>query len=73
VYVDIREGCDNLIFGGQFCALLELKVSNGARQGKVAIDTAKVNETTGGGNSVLLGWIKKKEGIPGQLARRDTS
>ena len=36
----------NLLFGGQVCTLLELKVANGAGQSKVAIDTAKINEAT---------------------------
>ena len=52
--VDVGVSGDNLVLGGQLGALLEFEVSNGARQSQVAVDAAKVDETTGGSNAVLL-------------------
>lgn len=58
----VGKGGDNLVFGGQFCALFEFKVADGARQGQVAIDAAKVNKSTGSRNAVSLicRWRKKR-------------
>jgi hypothetical protein len=42
----IWEGGHNLLFGGQVGALLEVKVTNGAGEGKIAVDTAKVDKAT---------------------------
>ncbi len=45
---------DDLLLWGQLGALLELKIPNGSRQGKIAIDTPKVNKTPSSRNSSLL-------------------
>lgn len=45
---------DNLLFGRELRALLEFKVTDGTGQGKVAIDTTKVDETAGCSNTSLL-------------------
>lgn len=55
VLLDVGEGGDDLVLGRKVGALLELKVTDGARQGKVAIDAAKVDEATGSGDAVLFG------------------
>lgn len=55
VLLDVGVGGDNLGLWREVGALLELEVTNGARQGEVAVDTAKVNEAAGSGDSVLLG------------------
>lgn len=52
--LNIRESSDNLRLWGEFSNLLELEVTNGAGQGKIAIDTAKIDETTSGNDTVLL-------------------
>ena len=52
--LDIGEGGDDLVLGGELGALLELEVADGARQGQVAIDTAKVDETACCCDTVLL-------------------
>lgn len=51
---DVRICGDNLLFRRETGALLELEITNGARQGQVAIDAAKVDETTGRANPCLL-------------------
>lgn len=50
----IGESGDNLLLGGQFGALLELEVTNGSRESKVAVDTAKVDKAAGGTDTSLL-------------------
>ena len=45
---------DNLLFGGKLGALLEFKVTDGAGQGEVTIDTAEVDEATSGADTGLL-------------------
>lgn len=54
VYHHVREGRDDLSLWGQLGALLELKVSDGARQGEIAVDASKVNEAAGGRDAGLL-------------------
>lgn len=49
-------GGDNLELRGQLSALLELKIANGTGQGKVAVDTAEVDETAGSNDTRLLAY-----------------
>ena len=53
---NLWERGDDLLLGWEVGALLEFKVSDGAGQCEVAIDTTKVDETSGGTNSCLLAW-----------------
>lgn len=53
---DIRIGSNNLLFRRQFGAFLEFEISNRTRQGEIAVDTAKVNETTCSANSSFLAY-----------------
>lgn len=47
--------CGNdLLLGSKLCALLEFEITNGSREGQVAIDTSEIDETAGSGNSCLL-------------------
>ena len=55
VYLDVGEGSDYLLLGREICALLELEIADGTRQGEVAIDTAEVDKTAGCLNTGLLG------------------
>jgi hypothetical protein len=55
MYLNIREGGDYLLLRRKVCALLELKVTYRTRQRKVAIHTAKVDETTGSLDTRFLG------------------
>ena len=52
----VREGSDNLLLGREICALLEFEIANCTGQCKVAIDTAKVDKTSGGTDPCLLAW-----------------
>lgn len=45
---------DNLLLGRELRALLEFEVTDGTGQGKVAIDTAEIDEATGSGDTGLL-------------------
>lgn len=45
---NVRESSDNLLLGWKVGAFLELKVTDGAGKRKVAVDTAKVDETASG-------------------------
>lgn len=54
VLLNIREGGDDLVLGGQLGALLELKVTNSARKSEVTIDSTEIDEATCGGDSILL-------------------
>lgn len=51
---DIGEGGDDLGLGCEFGALLEFEVSDGAREGEVAVDAAKVDKATSGRDAGLL-------------------
>lgn len=53
---DIRISSNNLLFRRQFRAFLELEISNGTRQGEIAVDTTEVNETTCGANPSFLAY-----------------
>ena len=54
VHFDIGKGGNDLVFGGKLGALLEFEVANGTRQRQIAVDSAKVDETASGCDSVLL-------------------
>lgn len=56
VDLNIGEGSDNLGLGCKLGALLELKVADGAGQGEVAVDAAKVDETAGGRDARLFSY-----------------
>lgn len=58
VYLDVGEGGDYLLLRGKIGALLELKVAYRARQGKVAVDTAEINEAASSLNTCLLGYLE---------------
>lgn len=46
MYLDIRKCGNNLVFRGEFCTLLELKVTYCTRQCKIAIDASEINESS---------------------------
>ena len=54
MHSDVGIGSDDLLLRRQLGALLELEVTNGPRQGQVAVDTAKVNETTSSADTGFL-------------------
>ena len=49
----------NLLLWGQFGTPLEFEVTKGPRQGQVAVDTAKVDETTCGADTSFLAYSSK--------------
>jgi hypothetical protein len=55
MYLNVRECGDDLVLRRQLRALLEFKVANGTRQGKVAIDSPKVYKASSSLNSCFLG------------------
>lgn len=57
VPLDVGEGRDDLALRRELSALLELEVANGTRESKVSVDTAKVDETASGSDTVLLDYI----------------
>lgn len=56
MHSDIWVCGNDLLLRGKLGALLEFEVTNGTRQGEVAIDTAKVDEATGGTDTSLLAY-----------------
>ena len=50
----VWEGGNDLLLWGKLRRLLELKVTNGTGQGKVAVDTPKVDKSTGSSDASLL-------------------
>jgi hypothetical protein len=50
----IGESSDDLLFRRQLGAFLEFKVANRPRQSEVAIDTAKVHESSSGADARFL-------------------
>lgn len=54
--LNIRERGDDLLLRGELGALLELEITNGTRQSKIAIDTAEVNKPSCSYDAVLLVW-----------------
>lgn len=56
MYLNVRECSDDLALRRQLCALLEFEVTNGTRQRKVAIDSTKIYEASGGLDSCFLGY-----------------
>lgn len=43
---DIGVCGDYLLFGGQFGALLEFKIADSSRKGKVAVNTSEIDEAS---------------------------
>lgn len=57
---NVRVGCDDLLFWRELGALFEFEVANGTREGKIAVDSAKVNEPSCSTNSCFLACSKGK-------------
>lgn len=53
----VRVGGNDLLLRGQVRALLELEISQGARQGQVTIDSAKVNKSTRCADARFLAYL----------------
>jgi len=53
---DFWKGGDDLLLGWEIRALLELEIANGARQGKVAIDSSEVDKSTSCADSCLFAF-----------------
>ena len=53
----IRERSDDLLLRREVCALLELKVTDSSAEGKVAVDSAEVDEATGCADAGLLALV----------------
>lgn len=53
----VRECCDDLLLRREIRALLELKVADSSAEGKVAVHSAEVDETTCCANASLLAFI----------------
>lgn len=60
----IGESCDDLLFGGEVGALLEFKVADGTRQGQVAVDSAKIDESASSANSGLFAYMTLVSQVP---------
>ena len=56
MYLHVRISSHYLLFGRKVGALLELKIAYCARQGQVAVDTAKVDKATCGLDACLFGY-----------------
>jgi hypothetical protein len=54
VYLDVREGSDDLLLRGKIGALLELEVTYRSREGEVAVDAAEIDESSSSLNACLL-------------------
>lgn len=54
VHDNVGVGSNNLLLGRKFSALLELKVTNGTREGEVAVDTAEINKTASSSDACFL-------------------
>ena len=54
--LDIGEGGDDLSLRCEFSTLLEFEVSDGAREGEVAVDPTKVDEAASRRDTGLLGY-----------------
>lgn len=60
---DVGVRGDNLLLGSQLVALLELEVANSPGKGKVAVDSAKVDESSGSSDTCLLTCKKRRESV----------
>ena len=71
----IGERSDDLLLRWEVCALLELKVADSSAKGKVAVNSAKVDEATGGADASLLalvlGLVVEGEGLGAALDAED--
>ena len=58
----VGESSHDLLFRREVGALLEFKITNGARERKVAVDTAKVDEASGCSYACLYAykWFSKR-------------
>ena len=54
MYLNVRESRDYLLLGREIGTLLELEVAYRSRQGKVAVDTAKIDKAACSLNTCLL-------------------
>ena len=52
----VWEGGNDLLLWGKLWRLLKLKVTNGTGQSEVAVDTPKVDKSTGSSDASLLTW-----------------
>lgn len=59
----IGESSDNLLLGGKLGALLEFEVTDGSGEGKVAVNTTKVDEAAGGTNTGFFAWEEVNGGL----------
>jgi hypothetical protein len=57
MHCHIGVGSHNLLLGRQLGALLEFKVTDGARQSEVTVDTAEIDETARGADTSLLAYM----------------
>lgn len=64
-------GGNDLLLRREVGALLEFEVTDGTRQGEVAVDTTKVDEATGGANSSLLTYSNVSRVGNTELDNRD--
>lgn len=53
----VGESSDDLLLRWEVCALLELKVADGSAESEVAVDSAKIDEATGGADAGLLALV----------------
>jgi len=53
----VGESSDDLLLRWEVCALLELKVTDSSAEGKVAVDSAEVDEATGCADAGLLALV----------------
>jgi hypothetical protein len=73
----VGESSDYLLLRREVCALLELKVSDSSAKGKVAVNSAKVDEATGCADAGLLALVLRLvvegEGLGAALDAEDGS
>jgi hypothetical protein len=71
VFRNIREGGNDLLFGGKFGALLEFKVTNSTGESEVAVDATKVYKAPGGTNTSFLLYYLLETGNKGRVGTTD--
>ena len=57
MHSDVWERGDDLLLGGEFCALLKFEITNSSRERKVSIDASEVNKAASRSNSSLFAYI----------------
>jgi len=60
----VRKSRNNLLFGGEVRTLLKFEIAKGAGECQVAIDPAKIDETTGSAYPCFLSCLNCKKMIP---------